>query len=98
MNYFIWSDYIELNKDLTNIKTKKDAEKHWNTIGMKQMRLCNKLQLNVINEFGNEIVLYIPYYYYLYSNNLLFDNKITTYKVMKPFNCFLDTIFFFNCA
>ena len=91
MNYFIWKDYLELNTDLKNIKTKEDAEKHWNNIGIKQMRLCNKLQLNVTNEFGNEIVLYIPYYYYLYSNNLLFDNKITTYKGMKPFYCFLDT-------
>jgi hypothetical protein len=91
MDYFIWSDYIELNKDLTNIKTKEDAENHWNTIGIKQMRLCNKLQLNVVNEFGNEIACYIPYYYYLYSNNLLFDNKITTYKGMKPFYFFLNT-------
>ena len=73
---------IEYHKDITifiwdiyslkmNIKTKEDAEKHWNKIGMKQMRLCNKLQLNVVNEFGNEIVLYIPYYYYLYSNHHL---------------------------
>jgi hypothetical protein len=91
MNYFIWNDYLELNTDLKDIKTKEDAENHWNNFGIKQMRLCNKLQLNVINEFGNELILYIPYYYYLYSNNLLFDNKITTYKGMKSFYCFLDT-------
>lgn len=90
MNYFIWSDYLELNNDLKYIKTQKESEKHWKNIGIKQMRLCNKLQLNVINEFGNELVCYIPYYYYLYSNNLLFDNKITTYKGMKPYYCFLD--------
>ena len=91
MIFFIWNDYLKLNKDLSHIKTKEEAKNHWTNIGIKQMRLCNKLQLEVKNEFGNEIACYIPYYYYLYSNNLLFDNKITTYKGMKPFYYFLDT-------
>ena len=55
------------------------------------MRLCNKKQLEVINEFSNELLLYIPYYYYLYNNNLLFDNKIITYKGMKPLYYFINT-------
>ena len=55
------------------------------------MRLCNKQQLEVINEFSNELLLYIPYYYYLYSNNLLFDNKIITYNGMKPLYYFIDS-------
>jgi hypothetical protein len=87
---FNWRDYLELNKDLDSLTSEEDAKKHWNDIGYKQMRLCNKSQLEVINEFGNELILYIPYYYYLHINNLLFDNKITTYKGMKPFYYFLN--------
>ena len=89
-NLFNWSHYIELNKDLHHLTNENDAIEHWKNIGYHQMRLCNKLQLNVINEFGNEIILYISYYYYLYINNLLFDNKITTYKGMKPYYYFLN--------
>ena len=88
---FNYNDYIELNKDLTHLKNNEDILNHWNNIGIKQMRLCNKKQLEIINEFGNETILYLPYYYYLYKNNLLFDNKIITYKGMKPFYYFLDT-------
>lgn len=89
-NLFNWQDYLELNKDLRQLTTEEDAKNHWNNIGYKQMRLCNKIQLNVVNEFGNELILYIPYYYYLHINNLLFDNKITTYSGMKPFYYFLN--------
>lgn len=53
------------------------------------MRLCNIAQLNVCNEFGAELINYIPYYYYLYLNGLLFDNKITTYVGMKDFYYFV---------
>jgi hypothetical protein len=89
-NLFNWEHYLELNKDLVSLTSKKDAENHWNCIGYKQMRLCNKIQLEVSNEFGNELIIYIPYYYYLHINNLLFDNKITTYKGMKPFYYLLN--------
>ncbi len=88
---FNYQDYLELNKDLSNIKNKIEAEEHWNIIGSKQLRLCNKKQLEVINEFSNELILYIPYYYYLYCNNLLFDNKIITYKGMKPLYYFINS-------
>ena len=88
-NLFNWNDYLELNKDLTSLKTKEEAENHWCNVGNKRMRLCNKKQLEVINEFGNEIIIYLPYYYYLYCNNLLFDNKIITYKGMRPFYYFM---------
>lgn len=87
---FNWRDYLELNKDLSKLTTEEDAKNHWNNIGCKQMRLCNKMQLEVYNEFGNELILYIPYYHYLHVNNLLFDNKITTYIGMKPFYYFLN--------
>lgn len=80
-NLFVLEDYKELNKDIT-FNTDEEYMNHWNEIGLHQMRLCNKKQLIVNNEFGNEIVLYICYYYYLFVNNLLFDNKITTYKGM----------------
>ena len=89
-NLFNYKDYLKLNKDLIYLNNKKNAEQHWVDIGSKQMRLCNKKQLEVNNEFGNEVILYIPYYFYLYTNNLLFDNKIITYKGMKPFYYFLD--------
>jgi len=87
-NIFIWQDYIELNADL-DIKTEIEAKEHWNNIGFNQLRLCNKKQLIVRNEFGNELVLFIPYYYYLYINNLLFDNKIYTYFGMRPYYFFV---------
>ena len=90
-NLFKWQDYLELNKDLHNLTSEEDANKHWNDIGYKQMRLCNKIQLNVVNEFSAELILYTTYYYYLYKNNLLFDNKIISYKGMKPFYYFLDS-------
>jgi hypothetical protein len=54
------------------------------------MRLCNKAQLNVVSEFGDEIVLYTSYYYYLVKNGLFFNNKITTYKGMKDYYYFID--------
>jgi hypothetical protein len=87
-NLFILEDYKQLNKDLgfTNDSEYLD---HYNNIGKLEMRLCNKNQLNVINEFGNEMILYISYFHYLYLNNLLFDNKITTYVGMKPYYFFL---------
>lgn len=88
---FNWQDYIELNKDLHNISSQEDAINHWTNTGYAQMRLCNKRQLHVVNEFGCEIILYISYYYYLHTHNLLFNNKIITYKGMKPFYYFLDS-------
>ena len=51
MNFFNWQDYIEMNDDLKYINTEKEAKEHWNEIGIKQMRLFNKNQLNVIFEF-----------------------------------------------
>jgi hypothetical protein len=88
---FNWHDYLELNIDLKHLQTEEEAFNHWKEVGLEQMRLCNKKQLNVCNEFGNEIICYIPYYYYLIKNNLFFENKITTYQGMKPFYCFLKS-------
>lgn len=83
---FKLDDYIELNKDLhIKFKNKSDYIEHYNKQGYKEGRLINKEQLNVCNEFGNELVLFIPYYYYLYKNNLLFDNVIETYEGMEPY-------------
>ena len=91
VDLFNWNDYLELNPDLKNldITTEESAKDHWEKIGSKQMRLCNKYQLDVINEFGNEVCLYVPYYYYLHQNGLMFDNKIVTYKGMKPYYYFM---------
>ena len=88
-NLFNWKDYVELNPDINNCENDdkietNEAEQHWKNIGSNQMRLCNNKQLEVVNEFGNEIILYVPYYYYLHENN-----KITTYKGMKPFYYFM---------
>jgi len=91
MSIYLWQDYIVLNKDLVDIITEEEADHHWNTEGSVQMRLCNRSQLEVTNEFGNEVICYIPYYYYLHSKNLLFDNKITTYKGMECFYYFMNS-------
>jgi hypothetical protein len=91
MSIYHWQDYILLNKDLVDITTEEKADHHWNTEGIFQMRLCNRYQLEVTNEFGNEVICYIPYYYYLYSKNLLFDNKITTYKGMECYYYFMNS-------
>jgi len=86
---YCYEDYINLNPDL-NTLNKIDAYNHWKTSGHLAMRLCNKNQLIVLGEFGQEIILYICYYYYLYKSGLLFNNKITTYKGMKSFYFFVD--------
>ena len=87
--HFMWKEYIRLNPDLAHIKNRLDAEIHWINTGRSQMRLYHKDQLNVRCEFGAEVVLYGCYYYYLYTKNLLFDNKITTYKGMKDIYYFV---------
>jgi len=90
INLFRLEDYKTLNKDL---KFNSDNEyiNHFNNIGKKQLRLCNHGQLEVVNEFGNEIILYIPYYYYLFKKDLLFNNIITTYEYMEPFYFWLPS-------
>lgn len=88
-NLFNIDDYKKLNKDLI-FEDESEYIDHYINIGYKQKRLCNKRQLEVINEFGNEVILYIPYYYYLFRNNLLFNNKITTYEGMMSFYFFLN--------
>ncbi len=85
---FILEDYINFNKDL-NFNNKIEYITHWENIGYKQRRLCNKELLYVKNEFGIEILFNIGYYYYLYKNNLLFDNKISTYIGMEAYYYFI---------
>jgi hypothetical protein len=88
MNIFNIEDYKNLNKDL-NFLLDIEYFNHWDNIGFKQRRLCNKELLYVLNEFGIEILFNIGYYYYLYKNNLLFDNKICTYSGMEAYYYFL---------
>jgi hypothetical protein len=83
---FNLDDYKVLNKDLKQIcKTNEEYITHYKTKGVFEGRLINKEQLKIVNEFGNECVLYIPYFYYLYKNGLLFDNVIETYQGMQPY-------------
>jgi len=83
---FNLDDYKVLNKDLTGVcETNEDYLNHYKTKGVKEGRLINKEQLKVNNEFGNECVLYIPYFYNLYKSGLLFDNVIETYQGMQPY-------------
>jgi len=83
---FDLADYKLLNKDLNQIcLTNEDYINHYKTKGVNEGRLINKEQLKVKNEFGNECVLYIPYFYYLYKSGLLFDNVIETYQGMQPY-------------
>ena len=86
--YFNLNDYKNLNPDL-KFNTDDEYIDHYNNIGYEQMRLCNIGTLNVINEYGNENIIYIPYYHYLFKNNLLFENKIQTYKGMISHYYFL---------
>lgn len=88
-NLFNCDDYKTLNKDLI-FQNDDEYITHWEMIGLKQRRLCNKNQLIVTNEFGIEILMNVGYYYYLFLNNLFFDNKIITYKGMRPFYFFLN--------
>lgn len=89
--FFKLDDYKELNKDLHNIcKTNHEYIEHYQKKGKDEGRLINKEQLKVCNEFGNEIILFIPYYYYLYTNNLLFDNVIESYVGMEPYYCWIN--------
>lgn len=85
---FNLQDYKLLNPDLKFIDDNEYIE-HYKNKGKEEMRLCNRQTLEVKNEYGNENILYIPYYYYLYNNNLLFDNKIITYKGMRSHYFFL---------
>lgn len=78
------NDYKSLNKDL-NFKTLDEYKIHFMNQGRYEFRLCNKKQLDVINEFSIELTVYISYYYYLFKKELLFDNVITTYNFMKPY-------------
>ena len=86
---YCYKDYITLNPDLAHL-SENEAMQHWNKSGRDAMRLCNKAQLTVTCEFGAEIILYACYYYYLFKNGLLFNNKITTYKGMKDFYYFIN--------
>jgi len=86
--FFNLDDYKTLNIDLKETCiTNEDYITHYNSKGVYEGRLINKEQLKVSNEFGNECVLYIPYYYYLYKNGYLFDNVIDTYEGMQPYYC-----------
>jgi hypothetical protein len=77
------SDYRALNPDIPPLPDTTYLEEHYQLVGKAQGRLVNRYQLVVTNEFGNELVLYLPYYYFLYINNLWSDtNKIYTYKGM----------------
>jgi hypothetical protein len=91
--FFKLDDYKELNKDIIQnkfCKSNSDYINHYKNKGKNEGRLINKEQLKVCNEFGNEIILYIPYYYYLYTNGLLFDNVIESYKGMEPYYCWIN--------
>jgi hypothetical protein len=85
---FSLEDYKYLNKDLY-FETDKEYITHYRNNGSKQMRLINKEQLVINIEFGFEVTTYIPYYFYLFYNNLLFDNIIHTFNGMQPYYYFL---------
>lgn len=91
VEWFLVTDYRALNKDFTPEQSDAELIQHWYEIGCHQGRLCNAQQLVMDNEFGCELALYIPYYYYLWCAGLWFDNVVTTYKGMKPFYFFLPS-------
>ena len=82
--------YRQLNPDLKEIvKDELTARLHWLGKGYQQGRLYHPKQLVVTAEFGQELLCYTCYYYYLYKQKLLFDNKITTYRGMRPYYWFV---------
>lgn len=87
-NLFVCEDYKKLNPDL-HFETDEDYKTHWINFGNNQKRLHNKKLLEVSNEFGIEIIFYVGYYFYLFSNELLFDNVITTYEGMEAYYYFV---------
>ena len=86
---FRWTDYVALNKDLPRAMTEAEAVAHWEAVGSRQFRLCNREQLVVVSEYGGELILWICYYYSLFKAGLFFDNVVTTYKGMRPYYYFL---------
>lgn len=89
IEWFSVEDYRALNKDFSAEQSDAELMQHWRTIGCHQGRLCNKQQLVIDNEFGVELAVYIPYYYYLWCEGLWFNNVVSTSKGMKPFYFFL---------
>jgi hypothetical protein len=83
------NDYRSINKDL-HFNTDDEYITHYENIGFEQMRLINKHQLIVNVEFGFEVTTYIPYYLYLFSSGLLFDNIIHTFNGMETYYYFLS--------
>ena len=85
---FKLDDYKKFNKDL-QFETDEEYIEHWLNIGYKQRRLCHIRLLYASNEFGIEILFHVGYYYYLFQNNLLFDNQISTYTGMEAYYYFV---------
>ena len=80
---FSWRMYVDLNHDLSAVHDDAAARTHWLEHGFGQRRLYALHQLYVEDEFGNEVVLYIPYYCYLRDAGLLFGHRIHTYRGMR---------------
>lgn len=80
--------YRTLNPDLQALNDSQLRD-HWLKTGYQQARLYHPKQLKVVAEFGQELLCYTCYYYYLHKKGLLFDNQIHTYQGMRPYYWFL---------
>ena len=72
----------ELKKDNPNINLMKKNHK--------VLRSANELTLKINSEFAHELILAIPYAYWLHQNNQL--EKIITSRGMKPFYYFCKNV------
>ena len=85
---FYAKDYVELN-GLNAALTPSEAIAHYEREGRALMRLVNRRQLYVNQEFGYEVNHYLPYYKYLFEQGLLRDNVVHTFAGMEPYYYFL---------
>lgn len=87
--YFVLEHYKTLNPDLM-FSTDEEYRHHWDTIGKEEMRLFHKDLIDIECEFSHEMTFFIPYFSYLYKNNLFHQSlTVLTFEGMQPFYCFL---------
>lgn len=90
--YYNTNDYKTCNKDLY-FTSHEEYYAHFKAVGKHQGRITDRRTLINHNDFVAEIMIFIPYIYYLWSNHLLTmdpENPVSTYKGMRPFYYFLS--------
>lgn len=81
-------DYALLNPDLKYSSAQEYID-HFLNIGVYEHRLISRKTLCPNNEFSRELIIVIPYLYYLQQKGLLFNHVITSFRGMYPYYYFL---------